>query len=172
MWSQDQAYSIMTHGSYPALNLRPVALAEALFQHDNSSVVLGLQLRFIEAQLRNQASANPSWLIKALFCKQFSLELKFILSHWQAWIIQDTVMLGADYYETDAEITSLLAEGRVPTGIGENTQIRSSLIKWWFLSLSLITLLCFLGLVMCCAGDASSTRMRGLGKILSYLIQR
>lgn len=33
-------------------------------------------------------------------------------------------MLGADYYETDAEIASLLAEGKVPLGIGENTRIK------------------------------------------------
>lgn len=33
-------------------------------------------------------------------------------------------MLGADYYETDAEVLSLLAEGRVPIGIGENTKIK------------------------------------------------
>lgn len=33
-------------------------------------------------------------------------------------------MLGADYYETDAEVASLLAEGRVPIGIGENTKIK------------------------------------------------
>lgn len=38
--------------------------------------------------------------------------------------MQDTVMLGADYYETDAEVSSLLAEGRVPTGVGENTKIK------------------------------------------------
>lgn len=38
--------------------------------------------------------------------------------------IQDTVMLGADYYETDAEIASHLAEGKVPIGIGENTRIK------------------------------------------------
>ncbi|CAN6482008.1 unnamed protein product [Victoria cruziana] len=42
--------------------------------------------------------------------------------------LKDTVMLGADYYETDAEITSLLAEGRVPIGIGENTKIRNCII--------------------------------------------
>lgn len=42
--------------------------------------------------------------------------------------LKDTVMLGADYYETDAEIASLLAEGRVPVGIGENTQIRGCII--------------------------------------------
>lgn len=40
-------------------------------------------------------------------------------------------MLGADYYETDAEITSLLAEGRVPVGIGENTKITYKFLKIW-----------------------------------------
>ncbi|ERN12307.1 hypothetical protein AMTR_s00025p00042290 [Amborella trichopoda] len=42
--------------------------------------------------------------------------------------VKDTVMLGADYYETDAEVASLLAEGRVPVGIGENTKIRNCII--------------------------------------------
>lgn len=37
---------------------------------------------------------------------------------------QDVVMLGADYYETDSEVASLLTEGRVPIGIGENTKIK------------------------------------------------
>lgn len=41
--------------------------------------------------------------------------------------MQDTVMLGADFYETDAETASLLAEGRVPLGIGENTKIKYNL---------------------------------------------
>ncbi|XP_077229749.1 glucose-1-phosphate adenylyltransferase large subunit 1, chloroplastic-like isoform X2 [Tasmannia lanceolata] len=42
--------------------------------------------------------------------------------------LKDTVMLGADYYETDAEMAALLAEGRVPIGIGENTKIRDCII--------------------------------------------
>lgn len=37
-------------------------------------------------------------------------------------------MLGADYYETETEIESLLDRGRVPIGIGENTTIRYSLL--------------------------------------------
>ncbi|PKU77423.1 Glucose-1-phosphate adenylyltransferase large subunit 1, chloroplastic [Dendrobium catenatum] len=40
--------------------------------------------------------------------------------------LKDTVMLGADFYETEAEVAALLAEGRVPVGIGENTKIRRS----------------------------------------------
>ncbi|PKA58281.1 Glucose-1-phosphate adenylyltransferase large subunit 1, chloroplastic [Apostasia shenzhenica] len=41
--------------------------------------------------------------------------------------LKDAVMLGADYYETNAEVASLLAEGRVPLGIGENTKIQLSI---------------------------------------------
>ncbi|KAG6502833.1 hypothetical protein ZIOFF_035121 [Zingiber officinale] len=42
--------------------------------------------------------------------------------------LKDTVMLGADYYETETEIESLLDRGRVPMGIGENTTIRNCII--------------------------------------------
>lgn len=38
--------------------------------------------------------------------------------------MQDTMMMGADYYQTDSEIATLLAEGKVPVGVGENTKIR------------------------------------------------
>ncbi|KAJ1427207.1 Trimeric LpxA-like superfamily [Sesbania bispinosa] len=41
---------------------------------------------------------------------------------------KDTVMLGADFYETEAEVAALLAEGRVPIGIGENTKIKDCII--------------------------------------------
>ncbi|XAR57226.1 Glucose-1-phosphate adenylyltransferase [Bertholletia excelsa] len=42
--------------------------------------------------------------------------------------LKDTVMLGADYYETDVEIAALHAEGRIPIGIGENTRIKDCII--------------------------------------------
>lgn len=42
--------------------------------------------------------------------------------------MQDTVMLGADYYETETEREALLDRGRVPIGIGENTTIRYYLL--------------------------------------------
>jgi len=38
--------------------------------------------------------------------------------------LQDTMMMGADYYQTEAEIASLLAQGKVPIGVGQNTKIR------------------------------------------------
>lgn len=42
--------------------------------------------------------------------------------------LQDVMMMGADYYQTEAEIASLLAEGKVPIGVGQNTKIRNCII--------------------------------------------
>ncbi|PIA30807.1 hypothetical protein AQUCO_05400124v1 [Aquilegia coerulea] len=42
--------------------------------------------------------------------------------------LKDTVMLGADYYETDEEAAAILSEGRVPVGIGENSKISGCII--------------------------------------------
>lgn len=36
---------------------------------------------------------------------------------------QDTLMMGADNYQTEAEIASCLAEGKVPLGVGRDTKI-------------------------------------------------
>lgn len=36
-------------------------------------------------------------------------------------------MMGADYYQTEPEIASLLAQGKVPIGVGQNTKIRQAL---------------------------------------------
>ncbi|KAK6115322.1 hypothetical protein DH2020_007591 [Rehmannia glutinosa] len=38
--------------------------------------------------------------------------------------LKDTMMMGADYYQTESEIASRLAEGKVPIGVGRNTKIR------------------------------------------------
>ncbi|KAL3749163.1 hypothetical protein ACJRO7_010279 [Eucalyptus globulus] len=43
-------------------------------------------------------------------------------------VLQDTVMLGADFYETDAEVAAQFAEGKAPIGIGENTKIKDCII--------------------------------------------
>jgi hypothetical protein len=51
---------------------------------------------------------------------------------------QDTMMMGADYYQTESEIASLVAEGKVPIGVGQNTKIRWDLMGWQS-SLSLLT---------------------------------
>uniref|UniRef100_A0A7N0V1P2 Glucose-1-phosphate adenylyltransferase n=1 Tax=Kalanchoe fedtschenkoi TaxID=63787 RepID=A0A7N0V1P2_KALFE len=42
--------------------------------------------------------------------------------------LQDTLMMGADYYQTESEIASLLAEGKVPVGVGQNSKIKNCII--------------------------------------------
>ncbi|KAK4387506.1 Glucose-1-phosphate adenylyltransferase large subunit, chloroplastic/amyloplastic [Sesamum angolense] len=42
--------------------------------------------------------------------------------------LKDTMMMGADYYQTESEIASLLAEGKVPIGVGHNTKISNCII--------------------------------------------
>lgn len=42
--------------------------------------------------------------------------------------LKDTFMMGADYYQTESEIASLLADGKVPIGVGRNTKIRNCII--------------------------------------------
>ncbi|XVE94670.1 hypothetical protein REPUB_Repub02eG0028800 [Reevesia pubescens] len=42
--------------------------------------------------------------------------------------LEDTMMMGADYYQTESEIASLLAEGKVPIGVGLNTKIKNCII--------------------------------------------
>ncbi|KAL6897380.1 hypothetical protein ACP4OV_007076 [Aristida adscensionis] len=42
--------------------------------------------------------------------------------------LKDTMMMGADYYQTEAERCSELSDGKVPVGVGENTKIRNCII--------------------------------------------
>ncbi|KAJ6400847.1 hypothetical protein OIU84_016302 [Salix udensis] len=55
-----------------------------------------------------------------------------IVSHGcflREWVeLKDTMMMGADYYQTEAEIAASLAEGRVPVGVGKDTKIMNCII--------------------------------------------
>ncbi|XP_073286994.1 glucose-1-phosphate adenylyltransferase large subunit 1-like [Primulina huaijiensis] len=42
--------------------------------------------------------------------------------------LKDTLMMGADNYQTEPEIAALLAQGKVPMGIGRDTKIRNCII--------------------------------------------
>ncbi|KAK4282648.1 hypothetical protein QN277_014002 [Acacia crassicarpa] len=42
--------------------------------------------------------------------------------------LKDTIMMGADFYQTEAEIAALLAEDNVPIGIGKDTKIVNCII--------------------------------------------
>ncbi|KAL5202105.1 hypothetical protein ABZP36_013057 [Zizania latifolia] len=42
--------------------------------------------------------------------------------------LKNTMMMGADLYETEDEVSRLLSEGKVPIGVGENTKISNCII--------------------------------------------
>ncbi|KAK8541017.1 hypothetical protein V6N13_061064 [Hibiscus sabdariffa] len=42
--------------------------------------------------------------------------------------LKDTLMMGADNYQTEKEIESCLAEGKIPLGVGRNTKIKNCII--------------------------------------------
>eukprot|EP00250_Pteridium_aquilinum_P004728 c14932_g2_i1 orf=2-991(+) len=42
--------------------------------------------------------------------------------------LKDVMMMGADFYETEAEMAALLADRKVPVGVGENTKIKDCII--------------------------------------------
>lgn len=43
-------------------------------------------------------------------------------------IIEDALLMGADYYETDEQRDSVIAKGGVPVGIGRNSHIKRAII--------------------------------------------
>ncbi|KAF6159908.1 hypothetical protein GIB67_032992 [Kingdonia uniflora] len=43
--------------------------------------------------------------------------------------MKDTMMMGSDYYQTEAEITSIMGEGKVPMGVGSKTKISFATIE-------------------------------------------
>lgn len=77
-------------------------------------------------------------------------------------------MLGADYYETDAEIASQLAEGKVPLGIGENTRIKYITKMFFLLYLSSekmnVILISFLTLFQLICRDCIIDKNARIGK--------
>ena len=57
------------------------------------------------------------YIITVLYWKQSEILVTFAITS------QDTMMMGADYYQTEAEIAATLAAGHVPIGIGKDSKI-------------------------------------------------
>ncbi|KAM0064983.1 putative glucose-1-phosphate adenylyltransferase [Helianthus debilis subsp. tardiflorus] len=65
------------------------------------------------------------------FLRECSVEhsIVSIRSRWDQGVeLKDTMMMGADYYQTDSEIAALVATGRVPIGVGLNTKLTNCII--------------------------------------------
>ncbi|KAK1268485.1 hypothetical protein QJS04_geneDACA005121 [Acorus gramineus] len=87
--------------------------------------------RFLPPSKVDKCRISNSIISHGCFLRECSIEHSIVGVRSrldQSVELQDTVMMGADYYQTEAEIASLLAEGSVPVGVGKNTKIRNCII--------------------------------------------
>jgi len=42
--------------------------------------------------------------------------------------VQDAMIMGADYYESDQQRETLLNQGRLPIGVGDNTEVSNTIV--------------------------------------------
>ncbi len=42
--------------------------------------------------------------------------------------VQDAMIMGADYYESDQQRETLLSQGRLPIGVGDNTEVSNTIV--------------------------------------------
>lgn len=122
-------------GFRPFRNFKLVAASVSLFwyfQSSGSSFISRISFSlFFEVGIISNGHLYLSWSIVSLY---FYLLLILMISLTG---LQDTMMMGADYYDTEAERASALAEDSVPLGVGENTKIRFYYqylglnLTWW-----------------------------------------
>ncbi|XP_021852787.1 glucose-1-phosphate adenylyltransferase large subunit, chloroplastic/amyloplastic [Spinacia oleracea] len=87
--------------------------------------------RFLPPTKVDKSKIVDSIISHGCFLQECSIEHSIvgIRSRLESGVkFQDTMMMGADYYQTESEIASLLAEGKVPIGVGQNTKIQNCII--------------------------------------------
>ncbi|RVW12511.1 Glucose-1-phosphate adenylyltransferase large subunit 2, chloroplastic [Vitis vinifera] len=102
--------SIISHGCF---------LRECSVEHS----IVGIRSR-LDYGVEMKVTLSPSpFGLDPLLIKEGSR--MFILS---TSMRKDTMMMGADYYQTEEEIAAFLAEGKVPIGVGKGTKIMNCII--------------------------------------------
>ncbi|XWS46347.1 hypothetical protein CRYUN_Cryun14cG0057600 [Craigia yunnanensis] len=87
--------------------------------------------RFLPPTKIEQCRVLDSIISHGCFLRECSVERSIvgICSRLEYGVeLKDTLMMGADNYETEAEIASTLAEGKVPLGVGRDTKIMNCII--------------------------------------------
>ncbi|XP_052192459.1 glucose-1-phosphate adenylyltransferase large subunit 1-like [Diospyros lotus] len=87
--------------------------------------------RFLPPTKMDKCRIKDSIISHGCFLRECSIEHTIVgeRSRLDSGVeLKGTLMLGADYYQTESEIAALLAEGKVPMGIGRNTKIRNCII--------------------------------------------
>ncbi|XVF22235.1 hypothetical protein REPUB_Repub12eG0156100 [Reevesia pubescens] len=87
--------------------------------------------RFLPPTKIEQCQVMDSIISHGCFLRECSVEHSIvgIRSRLEYGVeLKDTLMMGADSYQTEAEIASCLAEGKVPLGVGKDTKIMNCII--------------------------------------------
>lgn len=113
-WVLQVVDAIISHGCF----LRECSIDHSIVG-ERSRLDYGVELKvnFCDFWILSSNTKELNWLDTLS-----RLSLMTYLSGY--FLLQDTVMMGADHYQTESEIASLLAEGKVPIGVGRNTKIR------------------------------------------------
>ncbi|XP_054779289.1 glucose-1-phosphate adenylyltransferase large subunit 1-like isoform X3 [Prosopis cineraria] len=87
--------------------------------------------RFLPPTKLNKCQVMNSLISDGCFLRECSIEHSIvgIRSRIDSGVqLKDTMMMGADFYQTEAEVAALLAEENVPIGIGKDTKIVNCII--------------------------------------------
>lgn len=87
--------------------------------------------RFLPPTKIEQCQVKESIISHGCFLRSCSVEHSIvgIRSRLESGVqLKDTMMMGADFYETEQEITEMLKEGKVPIGVGENSRVSNCII--------------------------------------------
>ncbi|KAJ0112405.1 hypothetical protein Patl1_00745 [Pistacia atlantica] len=101
------------------------------FQFFDPSKPIFTSPRFLPPTKIEKCQVKDSIVSHGCFLRECSVEHSIvgIRSRLEYGVeLKDTMMMGADYYQTEVEIAALLAQGKVPVGIGRDTKITNCII--------------------------------------------
>eukprot|EP00250_Pteridium_aquilinum_P014484 c22019_g2_i1 orf=553-2169(-) len=101
------------------------------FSFYDRSAPIYTQARFLPPSKMIDADVTDSVIGEGCIIKNCKIHHSVVgLRSWisEGAIIEDALLMGADYYETDVERNSVTAKGGVPVGIGRNSHIKRAII--------------------------------------------
>ncbi|XP_054779280.1 glucose-1-phosphate adenylyltransferase large subunit 1-like isoform X2 [Prosopis cineraria] len=107
-----------------------MALMDQFQLYDQSKPIFS-RPRFLPPTKLNKCQVMNSLISDGCFLRECSIEHSIvgIRSRIDSGVqLKDTMMMGADFYQTEAEVAALLAEENVPIGIGKDTKIVNCII--------------------------------------------
>jgi glucose-1-phosphate adenylyltransferase len=81
--------------------------------------------KIVESQLKNTIVSHGAMLKRSTVNRSI-IGLRSRIS--EGAVIENSMIMGADYYESDEQRAALIAEGKIPIGIGANSHLRKVIV--------------------------------------------